>query len=143
MNGISLDQARKILDEGLRRARDLALQPMTVAVLDVGGHLVVLGREDGSGLLRPQIAVGKAWGALGMGRGSRGLEKRASDHPAFFQALIGAAEGRIFPVAGGVLIRNDANQLLGALGVSGDVPEKDEECAIAGIEAVALRADPG
>ena len=143
MNGIRYEQARRIVDESLRRARSLSLQPLTVAVLDAGGHLVALGREDGSGLLRPQIAIGKAWGALGMGRGSRELAKRAESHPAFVQALTVAAEGRIFPVAGGVLIRDASDQLLGAVGISGDGPDKDELCAIAGIEAVALCADPG
>jgi len=143
MSNIQLEQARKILDASLLRARSLSLQPMTVAVLDAGGHLVALGREDGSGLLRPQIAIGKAWGALGMGRGSRELSKRAESHPAFFQALTAASDGRIFPVAGGVLIRNEASQLVGAVGVSGDVPDNDEACAIAGIEGASLRADPG
>ncbi|MES2183200.1 MAG: heme-binding protein [Pseudomonadota bacterium] len=143
MNGIRYEHARRIVDESLRRARSLSLQPLTVAVLDAGGHLVALGREDGSGLLRPQIAIGKAWGALGMGRGSRELAKRAESHPAFVQALTVASEGRIFPVAGGVLIRDASDQLLGAVGISGDGPDKDELCAIAGIEAVALRADPG
>src|SRR5437016_7431070 len=106
MPNIQLEQAQRIVNESLSRARTLALQPLTVAVLDRGGHLVALAREDGSGLLRPQIAIGKAWGALGMGCGSRALAQRAETHPAFFNALIAASEGKIFPTAGGVLVRN-------------------------------------
>ena len=143
MPDIQLEQAQRIVDHSLSCARALRLHPLTVAVLDRGGHLVALGREDGSGLLRPQIAIGKAWGALGMGRGSRALAERAEANPAFFNALTAASEGKIFPVPGGVLVRNVDGELLGAVGISGDVPDKDEQCAIAGIEAAALRADPG
>ncbi len=143
MPNIQLQQARRIVDESLSRARGKGLQPLTIAVLDSGGHLVALGREDGSGLLRPQIAIGKAWGALGMGRGSRALAERAQAHPEFFNALTAASGGRIFPVPGGVLVRDAANELLGAVGISGDLPDEDESCAVAGIEAAALRADPG
>ncbi|HEY0568739.1 MAG TPA: heme-binding protein, partial [Xanthobacteraceae bacterium] len=135
MNGIQLAQAQRIVDASLSHARRLSLQPLTVAVLDRGGHLVALGREDGSGLLRPQIAIGKAWGALGMGRGSRALAERAEAHPAFFNALVAASEGRMFPAAGGVLVRDSDGELIGAAGISGDLPDKDELCAIAGIEA--------
>ena len=143
MPNIQLQQALRIVEESLSRARGKGLQPLTVAVLDGGGHLVALGREDGSGLLRPQIAIGKAWGALGMGRGSRTLAERAQAHPEFFNALTVASGGRIFPVPGGVLVRNTDNELLGAVGISGDLPDEDESCAVAGIEAAALRADPG
>ena len=142
MPNIQLQQALRIVEESLSCARRKGLQPLTVVVLDSGGHLVAFGREDGSGLLRPQIAIGKAWGALGMGRGSRALAERAKAHPEFFNALTAASDGRIFPVPGGVLVR-DANELLGAVGISGDLPDEDESCAVAGIEAAALRADPG
>lgn len=143
MTAIALEQATQLVDAGLRRARELGLKPMTFAVLDAGGHLVALQREDHSGILRPDIAFGKAWGALGMGHGSRFLAQRAELAPAFFTALAGVSQGRIVPVPGGVLIRNAAGELLGAVGVSGDLPDHDEACAVHGIEAARLVADTG
>jgi uncharacterized protein GlcG (DUF336 family) len=112
-------------------------------VLDSGGHLVAFKREDKSGLLRFDIAFGKAWGALGMGFGSRTLAARAGKTPMFITALAAVSAGRMVPVPGGVLIRNAAGDLLGAVGISGDTSERDEMCALAGIEAAGLRADPG
>ncbi len=105
MTDLSLQQAGRIVDAGLLRARELGLKPMTIAVLDAGGHLVALKREDHSGILRPEIAQGKAWGALGMGLGSRALAHRAEIAPAFFVSLASVSQGRLIPVAGGVLIR--------------------------------------
>ncbi len=119
------------------------MKPLTVAVLDSGGHLVALKREDRSSLLRPQIAVGKAWGVLGMGIGGRELAKRASAAPAFMGALSDLAEGKMVPVPGGVLIRDASGAIIGAVGVTGDVSENDEACAIAGIRKVGLTPDPG
>jgi uncharacterized protein GlcG (DUF336 family) len=142
MTSLSLAQASLIVDKALEHGRALALKPLTVAVLDAGGHLVALKREDGSSLLRPQIAQGKAWGALGMGFGGRELARRAAAAPAFIAALSDASEGRIIPVPGGVLIRAKA-AIIGAVGVSGDVSEQDEACAVHGIEAAGLGADTG
>lgn len=116
---------------------------MTVAVLDAGGHLLAFQREDGAGILRPQIAMGKAWGVLGMGLGGRAMAQRAEHHPSFYAALSAASEGRVFPVSGGVLVRASHGQVVGAVGVSGDLPERDEGCAIAGISAAGLIADAG
>nr|WP_279343734.1 heme-binding protein [Variovorax terrae] len=127
----------------MRHARELGLNPLTFAVLDAGGHMVVLKREDTSGILRPDIAYGKAWGALGMGHGSRSLAQRAEKAPAFFTALASVSQGRMIPVPGGVLIRNAAGAVLGAVGVSGDMPDNDEACAVYGIESARLVADPG
>jgi uncharacterized protein GlcG (DUF336 family) len=138
---ITLEQAQQIATGTLRRGRELGAEPLTVAVLDPGGHLVALQREDGSGILRPQIATAKAWGALGMGFPSRELGRRAELVPHFFTALSVAAEGRMVPVAGGVLIR-DADTLLGAVGVSGDTSDVDEACAIAAVVAAGLNPDP-
>ena len=140
---ISLAQASTILDAALRKGRELDCAPLTVAVLDSGGHLVAFKREDKSGLLRFDIAFGKAWGALGMGFGSRTLAARAGKTPMFITALAAVSAGRMVPVPGGVLIRNAAGDLLGAVGISGDTSERDEMCALAGIEAAGLRADPG
>src|SRR6202035_2216778 len=105
MSHLSLDSAARIVDVALEHARSLKLKPLTVAVLDAGGHLVALKREDRSSLLRPQIAQGKAWGALGMGFGGREFARRAATAPAFISAITAASEGRIIPVPGGVLIR--------------------------------------
>ena len=140
---IGLDRAVAIIDISLKHARASGMQPMTVVVLDASGCLVALKREDGSSLLRPRIAEAKAAGALGMGMGSRALAKRAETHPAFINALIGLAEGMLVPVPGGVLIRSTTGTILGAVGISGDHSDKDEACAIAGIEAAALVADAG
>lgn len=143
MTSITLDQASQILDGSLHHACTLNLKPLTIAVLDAGGHLVALKRQDRSGLLRPDIAYGKAWGALGMGHGSRALAQRAEAASAFFTALASASQGRVIPVPGGVLVRDAAGEVLGAVGVSGDQPDNDEACAVYGIEAARLVADTG
>jgi uncharacterized protein GlcG (DUF336 family) len=114
-----------------------------VAVLDAGGQLKALKREDGSSLLRPEIAGGKAWGALGMGFGGREFARRAAANPAFIQALSAASGGRIIPVPGGVLIRDQAGDIVGAVGISGDISENDETCAVYGITCAGLAADTG
>ncbi len=143
MSNISLSSATTIVGAALALGRSSNFKPLTVAVLDAGGHLVAFQREDSSGILRPQIAVGKAWGALGMGLGSRTLAERAQAHPGFYNALNAASEGRMFPVPGGVLVRGADNAVIGAVGISGDLPDNDERCAIAGIEQAGLIADAG
>jgi uncharacterized protein GlcG (DUF336 family) len=140
---ITLVQATHIVDEALAHARRHQFAPLTVAVLDMRGCVVVLKMEDGSSLLRPEIAVGKAWGALGMGVGTRNLAARAQKVPAFFTALASLADGRLVPVPGGVLIRSEQGEILGAVGASGDNSDNDEASIVAGIEAAGLRADPG
>ena len=140
---LTLAQASTIIDIALATARDMELVPMTVAVLDAGGHLVAFKREDRSGILRYDIAYGKAWGALGMGFGSRTLYERAANTPQFFTALYAASGGRVVTNPGGVLIRDAEGEIIGAVGISGDTSDKDEACAIAGIEAAGLFADPG
>ncbi len=140
---ITLAQASTIVDVALKKGRDSNLAPLTVAVLDNGGHLVAFKREDKSGILRFDIAFGKAWGALGMGFGSRTLASRAAKTPQFFTMLAAASGGRMISNPGGVLIRNAAGDIVGSCGISGDTSDKDEMCAIAGIEAAGLKADPG
>jgi uncharacterized protein GlcG (DUF336 family) len=140
---LTLAQASTIVDIALATARDMELVPMTVAVLDAGGHLVAFKREDRSGILRYDIAYGKAWGALGMGFGSRTLYERAANTPQFFNALYAASGGRVVTNPGGVLIRDSEGEIIGAVGISGDTSDKDEACAVAGIEAAGLFADPG
>ena len=143
MSVITLAQASTIVDVALKKARESNLQPLTVAVLDAGGHLVAFKREDKSGILRFDIAFGKAWGALGMGFGSRTLASRAAKTPQFFTMLAAASHGRMVTNPGGVLIKDASGAIVGACGISGDVSDKDEMCAIAGIEAAGLKAEPG
>jgi len=143
MSVVTLAQASTIVDVALKKARETNLAPLTVAVLDAGGHLIAFKREDKSGILRHDIAVGKAWGALGMGFGSRTLAARAAKTPQFFTMLAAASGGRMVTNPGGVLIRDADGHVIGACGISGDTSDKDEMCAIAGIEAAGLKADPG
>src|SRR5262245_20525711 len=146
MAGITLGQAMTIVEAALRRARETGCAPLAVAVLDDSGHLKTFAREDGAGIVRPQIAMGKAWGALGMGVGSRALARRLVEQPQsqpFFAALAAASDGRLVPVPGGVLIRDGAGALVGAVGISGDTSDKDEACALAGIQAAGLTGDTG
>lgn len=139
---ITLDQAEAVAAATLAHGRSIGAAPLTVAVLDAGGHVVVLKREDGSGILRPQIAHAKAYGALGMGFSSRELGVRAERQPVFFGTLAAVADGRFAPAAGGVLVRSADGRLLGGVGVSGDVSDVDEVCALAGVAAAGLRSDP-
>ncbi len=133
-----------IIDGALAKAAELGLKPLTVAVLDDGAHLKAFKRQDGPGAaFRPHIAIGKAWGAVGMGIASRTLEQRALDRPHFVNALAAASGGRLVPVAGGVLIRDVQGEIIGSVGISGDTSDNDEACAIAGIEAAGLTADAG
>lgn len=143
MSALTLAQASTILDTALKTAREKNFQPLSVAVLDSGGHLVAFKREDKSGILRFDIAFGKAWGALGMGFGSRTLFERAEKAPMFFTTLAAASGGRVVTNPGGVLIRDSGGDIIGAVGISGDTSDNDEICAIAGIDAAGLKADPG
>ena len=140
---ISLAAARTIVVRALAHARSSDFPPMTVAVLDAAGRLVAFAGEDGSSLLRERIARGKAHGALNMGLGSRSLAARAVSNPAFVNSLVSLADGNLVPVPGGVLIRDGNDAVIGAVGVSGHLPDDDEACAIHGITACDLRADPG
>jgi uncharacterized protein GlcG (DUF336 family) len=140
---ITLTDARNILDASLSEARARNCPPMTVAVMNAAGQLVAFASEDGSSLLRERIARAKALGALNMGMGSRALARRASEHPHFINAVTALADGNLVPVPGGVIVRDDRDVVMGAVGVSGHHPDADEACAIAGIRAVGLQEDPG
>jgi uncharacterized protein GlcG (DUF336 family) len=143
MSALTLAQASIIVDTALQKGRELKLAPLTVVVLDAGGQLKAVKREDNSSLLRPEIAMGKAWGCLGMGFGGRELQRRSGKAPAFFGVLSDMSGGRMVPVPGGVLIRDAGGAIIGAVGISGDLSEKDEECAVAGIVAAGLKPDTG
>ena len=141
--GIGLSTAETICSAAFEKAAELKLKPLTVAVLDAGGHTVLLKRQDGSSILRPQIATGKATGALAVGTGTRWLNANAESRPHFINALNGASGGTIIPVPGGVLIRGENGETLGAVGITGDTSDNDEARAVAGIEAAGLSADCG
>lgn len=143
MTEMTLAAADRIASVTLETGRARKAHPLTVAVLDAGGHVVVVKRDDGCGILRFEIAYGKAWGALGMGLPTRVLAGRAEENPRFFAALAAASQGRMIPNPGGVLVRDDGGRIIGAVGVSGDTAELDEECALAGIADVGLIADTG
>lgn len=141
MSRLTLSAASRIVDVGLAHAREAGLNPLAIVVLDAGGHLVAAKREDEASLFRVRIATAKAMGALGMGYGTRELARRAADAPVFYSGLM-AMTGEVVPSPGGVLIRNGEGQLLGAVGVSGDLGDADESAAMAGIAAAGLDAQP-
>lgn len=140
-SSLPLETAARIVDEAIKARRSEGLLPLAVAVLDAGGNLVAFKREDGCGVLRFDIARGKAWAALGMGMSTRAIRDRMAQRPAFQSALAAASDGRFIPVPGGVLIVKE-EVAVGAVGISGDASEKDEYCAIAAIRAVGLSSDP-
>jgi len=141
-SALNLAQAEAILDHTLAAARTAGLLPLAVAVLDAGAQLVAFRREDGCGVLRFEIARGKAHAALGMGISSRMIRDRLRERPAFQSAIAAAADGRFIPVPGGVLLLDAGGQAIGAVGVSGDASDRDEYAAIAGITAAGLRPEP-
>lgn len=143
MHRLTLTAASTMVDAALAHARDQNFSPLCVAVLDAGAHLVALKREDEASLMRSQIAIAKATGALGMGYGSRELAKRASASPHFYTALFAISGGAMAPSPGGVLIRNGRGEVIGAVGISGDTGDVDEACAIVGVLAASLVPDPG
>ena len=139
---LTLDLATLIVDTALASGRRETLLPLTVVVLDAGGKLIACKSEDGSGILRFEIALGKAWGALGMGISSRLIRDRLSQRPVFQNALAAASRGRFVPVPGGVLIEDSEGFTIGAVGISGDTSEKDEYCAITAVQSAGLKPEP-
>jgi uncharacterized protein GlcG (DUF336 family) len=140
---LTLDQARTIVSTALSKGAEMGLKPLTVAVLDAGGALVALERSDGASRMRPEIAMGKANGAVALGMGSRAIFNRAQEQPYFIQSMNALAKGVLVPVPGGVLIRDKAGAIVGAVGITGDTSDNDEACAVAGIEAAGFAADGG
>lgn len=136
---ISLAQADAIIAATLARGAELGLKPLSVAVLDAGGHLVAFRRQDRSSILRPQIAQGKAATALAMGVSSRNVAETAAQRPTFVAALSAIAPAGIIPAAGGVLVADAGGIIVGAVGVTGDTSDNDETCALAGVAAIGLR----
>ncbi|GGA95560.1 hypothetical protein GCM10011491_24860 [Brucella endophytica] len=143
MAQLTLDKANEIITSAFAKANALGLKPLVVAVYDAGGHLKAFQRQDGTSILRFEIASGKAFGALAVGSGSRWLHNQAKDRPHFLEGLSGVSGGRIMPVPGGVLIKDGSGEILGAAGISGDTSDNDEAAAVAGIEAAGFAADAG
>lgn len=141
-SSLTLDAASRIVDLAIAERGRHGLLPLAVAVLDAGGNLVAFKREDGCGVLRFDIAVGKAWGALGMGMSSRLIRDRLKERPAFQAALAAASGGRFVPVPGGVLVVDQAGAAVGAVGISGDASDKDEYCAVTAIRAAGFASEP-
>ena len=143
MKTLTLAAADLIANKALETGKELKFAPLTVVVLDAGGQIKVVKRDDGCSLLRPEIALGKAWGNLGMGFGGRELARRAAKAPQFFGPLSDMSGGRMVPVPGGVLIKSEAGEILGAVGISGDTSDNDEICAVYGIKSANLIPDTG
>ena len=143
MTVLNLEQARAIISAGFVAAAAAEMQPLAILVLDAGGHPLAFEREDGASFGRFDIARGKAHGALSFGLGSRSLNAMAEARPFFVAAATAAVGGYLVPVPGGVLIQNSAGETLGAVGVSGDNSDNDEQAAVAGIEAAGLVAVTG
>jgi uncharacterized protein GlcG (DUF336 family) len=140
---LGLDTAREVGAGARTHASSAGFKPMTVVVLDAGGHGGAAEREDGSSMSRFEIAFGKAHGALSLGMGSRSIMGRAEQQPYFIAAVTSAVGGALVPVPGGVLVRDADGTLLGAVGVTGDTSDNDEAAAVAGIEAAGLTAQAG
>jgi len=143
MSRIALAKANKIISAAFARAKEQGFNPLSVAVLDAGGHLIAFQRQDGSSMLRFEIATGKAYGALALGVGSRTINKMAIDRPHFIAGLAGVSGDKIVPVPGGVLVRAKNGEIVGAVGVTGDTSDNDEDAAVTGIEAANFVADAG
>jgi uncharacterized protein GlcG (DUF336 family) len=134
---IRLDDANRIIGAVFAKGAEMGLKPLCAVVLDTGGHVVAIQRQDQASTLRPQIAIAKASGALGLGVSSRKIAEMAAERPTFLASLASLAPQGIIPAAGGVIVMRDG-EILGAVGVTGDTSDKDEECALAGIAAADL-----
>jgi uncharacterized protein GlcG (DUF336 family) len=140
LNKISLAQANTIIAAAFEKGEELGLKPLTIAVLDPGGHLIAFARSDKASIMRPQIAMGKAGGALALGVSSRTIGTMAADRPTFIASLGPIAQQGVVPAAGGVIVVDDKGEPLGAVGITGDTSDNDELCALAGIAAAGLTA---
>lgn len=139
MNRISLDQANAIIAAAFGKGAEMGLKPLSVAVVDPGGHLIAFQRQDHAPNMRLQIAMGKAGGALALGVSSRRIGEMAAERPVFVSAAAGLAPQGLIPAAGGVIVTDGAD-IVGAVGVTGDTADNDEVCAFAGIAAAGLKA---
>ena len=141
MSAVTLNQAVAIIDAILARARELACRPMSVVVTDSGANATAFKKEDGSAMIRLEMAMGKAYAALALGRSSSLVRMRAEERPLFMSYLMHASDGKIVAEGGGMLIRDARGEVIGAVGVTGDTQERDEELAAHGIRAAGLKTD--
>ena len=141
MSEVTLEQSERIIDAILARGRELGCRPLSVAVTDPGAHVKAFRKEDGSAMMRFEMAMGKAYAALALGRSSSLVRARNEEKPQFVNYLINASGGKLFPEGGGRLIRNERGEVIGAVGVTGDVETRDEELAAHGIRAAGLKTD--
>jgi uncharacterized protein GlcG (DUF336 family) len=140
MTNLTLDVAEKMIVAAFAKSAELQLKPLCVAVLDPGGHVIALARQDGASIMRPQIATAKASGALALGISSRKIAEMAAERPTFVAALAPMAVNGILPAAGGLIIVNSDDEIVGAIGITGDTSDNDEACALAAISSVKLIA---
>ena len=140
MRAITLDEAMTIINGCFAAAKSRKLRPLTAVVLDAGGRLKAALKQDGCAMLRFEVAYGKAYAALSMGRPSRMVLQKQREKPVFMENLMDLADGPMFLEAGGQLIRDAAGEVIGAIGVTGDVGEMDDLCAVAGIHAAGYKA---
>lgn len=140
-SAITLAQANAIIEVTLAKSAEMGLKPLTVAVLDAGGHLKALARQDETSTIRPELAQGKARGAIAMGISSRALFNRAQEQPFFIQSINALCDGSLVPVPGGVLVRDKAGTIVGAVGVTGDTSDNDAAAGLAGVEAAGLAGE--
>ena len=141
-SSLTLTLAAQIVDGAIAARKKAKLLPLAVAVLDAGANLVAFKREDGAGVMRFDIAFGKAYGALGMGMSTRLIRDRLAQRPAFQGALAAASGGRFIPTPGGVLILARDGSAIGAIGISGDASDKDEYCAVQAVQAAGCASEP-
>lgn len=140
MSTLNLEAVKKLIANASKHAEDEGFAPMAFVVIDAGGHMIAAHRQDGATHWRIGIADGKAQCALGMGTSSRAIAKVAEARPAFIQSLMAMTDGKVITSPGGIRILGDDGIALGAIGVSGDLPDRDEACAFKGIEAIGLKA---
>ncbi|MDB5395325.1 MAG: GlcG protein [Rhodospirillales bacterium] len=140
MTRITLENANSIIAAAFSKGNALGLKPLSVSVLDAGGHMIAFQRQDGASTLRPQIATAKASGALALGVSSRKIGEMAAERPTFVTSLGTIAPHGVVPAAGGVIVVGADGGPIGAVGVTGDLSDNDEICALAGIAAAGLTA---
>ena len=141
MSVITLAQANRIIAAILKRGAKLDCRPLSVIVVEPGCKPKAFQKEDGSSMIRFEMAYGKAYAALALGRNSKLVRVRNEEKPIFMRYLIAASDDRIFPEGGGMLIRNASGEVVGAVGVTGDTEDRDEELAAFGIHAAGLKTD--
>ena len=141
MSLVTLEQSERIIDAILARGRELECRPLSVVILELGARVKAFKKDDGSAMMRFEMAYGKAFAALALGRSSSLVRERTEARPLFMSYLMNASDGQIFAEGGGMLIRDERGEVIGAVGVTGDTQERDEELAAYGIRAAGLKTD--